>query len=164
MKRLPSCAVKTLHRQEWFSHPEVVERAKIAILPSCPKWLSRRRSAFTLGGLVILTEAKYYAPWSAQGLALLAHELKHGEQYLEAGVLRFLGRYFRNWLKFGYTEAHPQEREAMEFEGHVERHLRREFEFNGGKGACYMENGRGSSADDYRLLPVEPFRSGDSSP
>ena len=81
----------------------------------------------TLGHLIIFTKPQYYDPCSIQGLALLAHELKHLEQYRREGLLRFLWRYLSHWLKMGYDlERHPYEKEATEFEARVQAQLKKE--------------------------------------
>lgn len=123
-RRLPEEALESLKREEWFPDPSVVDRARAIILPFCPRFLSVRRSAITLGHLIIFTKPRYYDPSSIQGLALLAHELKHVEQYRREGLLRFLWRYLSHWLKVGYDlKNHPYEREATEFEARVQAQL-----------------------------------------
>lgn len=80
-----------------------------------------------MGHLIIFTKPQYYDPCSIQGLALLAHELKHVEQYRREGLLRFLRRYLSHWLKVGYNlDRHPYEREATEFEARVQAQLQEE--------------------------------------
>lgn len=126
-RRLPQDAIENLKRKEWFPDPSVVDRARTVILPFCPRYIARRRRAITLGHLIIFTKPQYYDPCSIQGLALLAHELKHVEQYRREGLLRFLWHYVSHWLKVGYDlERHPYEREATEFEAHVQAQLQKE--------------------------------------
>ena len=126
MGNLPEQAKRTLKREEWFVDPDIVDRARLFVLPCCPRFFSEGRSAITLGHLIIFTKPKYYDPSSIQGLALLAHELKHVEQYRREGLLRFLWHYLSHWLKVGYDlERHPYEREATEFEVHVQAQLQK---------------------------------------
>ncbi len=126
-RRLPQDAIENLKRREWFPDPGVVDRARAVILPFCPRYIASRRTAITLGHLIIFTKPHYYDPSSIQGLALLAHELKHVEQYRREGLLRFLWRYLSHWLKMGYDlERHPYEREATEFETRVQAQLQKE--------------------------------------
>jgi len=124
--RLPQDAIESLKWKEWFPDPSVVDRARAVILPFCPRYIAMRRRAITLGHLIIFTKRRYYDPCSPQGLALLAHELKHVEQYRREGLCRFLWRYFSHWLKVGYDlERHPYEREATEFEARVRAQLQK---------------------------------------
>lgn len=126
-RRLPQDAIENLKRKEWFPDPSVVDRARAVILPFCPRYIATRRRAITLGHLIIFTKPQYYDPCSIQGLALLAHELKHVEQYKREDFLRFLWRYLSHWLKVGYDQArHPYEREATEFEACVQAQLQKE--------------------------------------
>jgi len=132
--RLPDEAIDRLKRKEWFPDPSVVERARAVILPFCPRYIAicpryitTRRRAITLGHLIIFTQPQYYDPYSIPGLALLAHELKHVEQYRREGLLRFLWRYITHWLKVGYDlERHPYEKEAYAFQNLVEKRLKEE--------------------------------------
>lgn len=125
--RLPEEVIESLKRREWFPDPSVVERARMAILPFCPQYIATRRRAITLGHLIIFIKPQYYDPCSIQGLALLAHELKHVEQYEIAGMLRFLWRYLREWLRVGYDlDRHPYEKEAYALEKRVQKRLKGE--------------------------------------
>ena len=127
MGNLPEQAKRALKRKEWFVDPYIIDRARLFVLPCCPRFFSERRSAITLGHLVIFTKPGYYDPYSVRGLALLAHELKHVEQYRREGLVRFLWRYLSHWLKVGYDlKNHPYEREATEFEARVQAQLQKE--------------------------------------
>ncbi len=127
MGNLPQQAKRALKRKEWFPEPGILDRARTVILPFCPRYITSRRKAITLGHLIIFTKPQYYDPRSLQGLAVLAHELKHVEQYRREGLLRFLWRYLSHWLKVGYDQArHPYEREATEFEACVQAQLQKE--------------------------------------
>ena len=126
-RRLPQATIENLKRKEWFPDPSIVDRARAVILPFCPRYIARRRRAITLGHLIIFTKPQYYDPCSLQGLAVLAHELKHVEQYRREGFLRFLWQYLSHWLKVGYDlERHPYEREATELEARVQTQLQKE--------------------------------------
>ena len=127
-RRLPQEAIDRLKRKEWFPDPSIVERARAVILPFCPRYITTRRTAITLGHLIIFTKPRYYDPCSIQGLALLAHELKHVEQYRREGLLRFLWKYLSHWLKVGYDlERHPYEKEAYAFQMLVKKRLKEEW-------------------------------------
>lgn len=126
--RLPQEAIENLKRKEWFPDPSIVDRARVIILPFCPRYIATRRTAITLGHLIIFTKPRYYDPYSIPGLALLAHELKHVEQYEIGGMLRFLGRYLKEWLKVGYDlDRHPYEKEAYVFQNLVKERLKEEW-------------------------------------
>jgi len=125
---LPQDAIENLKRKEWFPDPSVVDRARAVILPFCPRHIAKRRRAITLGHLIIFTKPQYYDPCSIQGLALLAHELKHVEQYRREGLLRFLWQYLSHWLKVGYDlDRHPYEKEAYDFQKQVKKRLKEEW-------------------------------------
>jgi len=127
-RRLPQDTIENLKRKEWFPDPSVVDRARAVILPFCPQYIATRRRAITLGHLIIFTQPQYYDPCSIQGLALLAHELKHVEQYETWGMLRFLWRYLKEWLKVGYDlDRHPYEKEAYAFQERVKKRLKEEW-------------------------------------
>jgi hypothetical protein len=119
---LPQEAIENLKRKEWFPDPSIVDRARVIILPFCPRYIAKRRKAITLGHLIIFTKPRYYDPYSIPGLALLAHELKHVEQYEIGGMLRFLGRYLslqdpvgKEWLKAGYDLERPRTKKKPTF-------------------------------------------------
>jgi len=125
---LPQDAIENLKRKEWFPDPSVVDRARAIILPLCPRYIATRRTAISWGHFIIFTKPRYYDPCSIQGLALLAHELKHVEQYEIAGRLRFLWRYLREWLKAGCDlDRHPYEREAYALQERVKKRLKEEW-------------------------------------
>jgi len=133
---LPQEAIESLKRKEWFSDPSVVDRARAVNLPFCPRYIARRRTAITLGHLIIFTKPQYYDPCSIQGLALLAHELKHVEQYKIGGIFRFLWRYLREWFKVGYDlDRHPYEKEAYALQKRVKKRLKGEWTRNKNRGA-----------------------------
>ena len=83
-----------------------------------------RADAFVLGRQVFLSAsaAQSIGSGSPAGLALLAHELRHVEQYRRHGIPRFLGRYFSEYLAgrlraLSHSEAYAAitfEREAQE--------------------------------------------------
>jgi len=125
---LPISTIESLKRKEWFSDPSVVDRARAVILPFCLRYIATRRTAITLGHFIIFTKPQYYDPSSIQGLALLAHELKHVEQYRREGLLRFLWQYLSHWLKVGYDlDRHPYEKEAYDFQKQVKKRLKEEW-------------------------------------
>jgi len=128
MGNLPEQAKRALKRKEWFVDPDILDWARLFVLPYCPRFFSERRSAITLSHFIIFTKPQYYDPCSIQGLALLAHELKHVEQYEVWGILGFLWRYLKEWLKVGYDlHRHPYESEAYAFQERVQKLLQEEW-------------------------------------
>ncbi len=138
----PPCVVNMLARREWFADPEVVSRARLARAKGIPRLLSsqilarQKIGAITLGSTIYFRELDQYNPHTATGLAFLAHELKHVEQYERQGPLRFYTRYIRDYLLHGYGESVTFEAEASEFQRQVTEHLSREFENNSGRQPC----------------------------
>lgn len=62
----------------------------------------------------------------AAWLALVAHELKHVEQFRRLGKWRFLGRYAWQWLRRGYANI-DLEQTAYRFQWWVEEEFRKEL-------------------------------------
>jgi hypothetical protein len=68
-----------------------------------------RQGAMTIAPFVFFGKHRY-DPSSARSLALLAHELRHVEQYAKMGRLRFLFTYVRDRIKAGrYSRDLPLE-------------------------------------------------------
>ena len=152
--KLPPCAVRTLKR--WLSSADLA-RANV-VCSGLPARLVRRlkRSGITLGKTVLFGQG-YYDPFSPEGLALMAHELKHVEQYGKEGTISFLAKYLWHWAAqgFKYSEEIPFEKEAFELERRVREHLQREFAANGHRGPCVRdEEGKAIANADYRELPL----------
>src|SRR5690606_728817 len=68
-----------------------------------------RQGAMTIAPFVFFGKHQY-DPTSPRSLALLAHELKHVEQYRQLGHIRFLWTYMRDRLRAGqYSRDLPLE-------------------------------------------------------
>jgi len=140
--KIPACALNLLAREEWFTDPQVITRVKLAE----PNWLARiitsppfnrgDVSAVTLGHTIYYCKQERYDPHSTEGLALLAHEAKHVEQYEREGLVKFCAKYVLAFLSKGYGRSIPFEGEAYEFEEKVEAHLLQEFTDNPGRASC----------------------------
>lgn len=95
--------------------------------PAC--WLVKhvlRQGALTFSPFVFFGGSTY-DPADADSVALLAHELKHVEQYQRYGRAGFLIRYFRDLAgrRFRYSADLPLEREAYALQDDVARRLAR---------------------------------------
>lgn len=135
-RRIPRCAVNLLARAEWFADPLVVSRARLGEAKGISRLLSSRMlagqeiGAITLGTTIYYRQPQLYNPHTVQGLAVLAHELKHVEQYERNGWLKFYARYIWDFRSHGYGESVSFEAEAYEFQRRVETYLLTEFEYN----------------------------------
>ncbi len=139
--RIPGCAVNLLARSEWFTDPNVVTRARLSEAGWVARLLSSKLfagtgiSAITLGHKINFRKLDRYDPHSPRGLALLAHELKHVEQFERYGRVGFYVKYLWDYLRYGYgKERLAIEEEAYRFQAQVKEHLAREFADNPG---CY---------------------------
>jgi len=152
--KLPPCAAQTLER--WLSSADLA-RANL-VCSGLPARLVKRlnRAGITLGKTVLFGEG-HYNPFSPEGLALMAHELKHVEQYGKEGTMGFLAKYLWHWVAqgFKYSEEIPFEKEAFELERKVMEHLQREFAVNGHRGPCVRDaQGKAIANANYRELPL----------
>jgi|GEM_PF-1008702 len=143
-RQVPACAVNLLARPEWFSDPAVVARATLAEANALARFLSSPRFsgteniwAITLGNTIYIRLLEMYDPHTPVGLALLAHEIKHVEQYEREGLVSFFAKYVQSYAgKGGYSSAVNFETEAYEFQKQVEAHLTQEFANNPGIACC----------------------------
>jgi hypothetical protein len=87
-----------------------------------------RANAVTLRRRVLFRSG-HYRPDTKRGLALIAHESLHVEQWRDLGAMRFLYQYLRGLLASGFRrDAHPLERGPIE----VQRRLRALFDAEDG--------------------------------
>jgi hypothetical protein len=139
--RIPACAVNMLARPEWFADPGVVSRVRLSEASRIARFISDKRfagtgvSAITLGHTIHIRKPERYNPHSASGLALLAHETKHVEQYEQVGRLGFYARYLWDYVRYHYRGVRF-EKEAYAFQEAVKGHLLEEFEANPGLSPC----------------------------
>ena len=141
-KRVPPCADRLLSRPQWYLDPGVVSRAKL----TRAKWYARILSseffakttvaAITLGHTIHFREESHYNPHTIQGLTLLAHEIKHVEQFEQRGFFRFIGKYIQDYFSHGYGDDISFEGEAYAFEKLVRTHLLKEARQNGDQKSC----------------------------
>jgi Domain of unknown function (DUF4157) len=141
-ERIPPCAAKMLDRPGWFADSSIIGRAKLGEATGLAWLLSSRFfahqeiAAITLGYKIGFRMLDSYDPHTARGLALLAHELKHVEQYKKDGCFRFYAKYIWAYVLHSYGPGVPFEAEAVEFQRQVKEHLEAEFERNPGRQIC----------------------------
>lgn len=115
-------AVEKLSR--WF--PDLDLR-RVKLVHSGPmSWFVRnvlRQGAMTIAPFVFFGKHEY-EPGSPRSLALLAHELRHIEQYREMGHARFLFTYMRDRIRAGkYSRDLPLEVGPYELQAEVRAEL-----------------------------------------
>ncbi len=79
-----------------------------------------RQGAMTIAPLIFYGKASFN-PQDPRSIALLAHELKHVEQYRAMGHFGFLMRYFRDKARngFEYSKTLPLEKAAYDLQTEV---------------------------------------------
>ena len=112
--------------QPWFESLDLHSVRLVHGGPVC--WYVRsviKRGAMTIAPFIFYGRAAY-DPSRLGSVALLAHELKHIEQYRKHGHLLFLLRYFSALAKarFHYSRDLPFETEAYDLQDEVRAHLR----------------------------------------
>ena len=161
-ERCPECVLAMLDRPEWFPDPEVLRKARLAYATGLPRLLSSERfsggkmAAITLGVTVHFCDENLYDPHTPQGLALLAHELKHVEQYLEEKLVKFYWHYLQDYLRHRYGKKIKFEAEAYAFQKVVQKQLKAEFEFNQPRTPC-LEDEAHTPNLAFIKLATEPF-------
>ena len=140
--RVPPCAERMLARAQWFSDPGTVARTKlaeanwIARILSSPRIAGTEIGAITLGKTIHFRDPDLYEPHTPKGLAFLAHEIKHVEQFERHGIVGFYIKYVRDYFRGGYGRGIEFEDEAYDFQPKVRQHLETEFEDNPGIDIC----------------------------
>ena len=79
-----------------------------------------RQGAMTIAPFVFYGKASFQ-PGDPKSIALLAHELKHVQQYRSMGYFRFFKRYFLDKARngFEYSKTLPLEKEAYDLQAEV---------------------------------------------
>lgn len=89
---------------QWF--PMVLVQQ--VVIRSAPAWvralmrLTPGAIMMTVGNTIYVRDESMIDWSSARDQAVLAHELRHVEQYQEYGMIGFLLRYTLDWLRNGY--------------------------------------------------------------
>jgi len=141
-RHVPPCVERMIARTEWFSDPGTVARAKLAPAKGIARLLSSRFfarteiGAITLGSTIYFRDLDIYNPHTAKGLAFLAHEIKHIEQFERHGLVGFYFQYLGGYFRRGYGRGIGFEDEAYGFQKVVRQHLDAEFQANPGVATC----------------------------
>ncbi len=141
-ERIPDCAARLLARAEWYVDPGVVRRAKLKLASGLAAFLSSERfskgkmAAITLGKTIHFCGADQFQPHTANGLALIAHELKHVEQYERYKLVKFYAKYLWGFIRHGYGKEIDLESTAYALQAAVKTHLQNEFNANAGRDPC----------------------------
>lgn len=157
---LPECCIRVLGRPGWFD-PALIQTVRLSLANSFVRAIQRLAgmpiAATTIGTTIYFRELQYFDPHSPGGLALLAHELRHVEQYLEqGGVVRFSFWYVLGFLRGGYGTGITFEAEAYRIEQVIREHLIQEFAHNANEPLC-LETPTGHMPNpNYRLLLPYP--------
>ena len=160
---LPECCLRLLGRRGWFDRQLL---ASIRIRPATrfvraisSRFITRVDiSATTLGDTIYFRRAEGFDLQSPAGLALLAHEIRHVEQYREyGGILRFARFYIIEYFQGGYGPNISFEANAIEV-GHIVRtHFESEFAHNGGILPCEGADKNFVSNPLYHFLDPVPL-------
>ncbi|MFQ5342893.1 MAG: DUF4157 domain-containing protein [Anaerolineae bacterium] len=139
---LPECCLKVLARPGWYDAALLravrIQPANLFVRAiSSPRVAGMEIAATTIGHTIYFRDPAYFDPHSPDGLALLAHEIRHIEQYREqGGVVRFSINYLLEYLRGGYGTDISAEAEAYELGSTVQAHLEAEFAYNAGQVLC----------------------------
>lgn len=160
--RLPECCVDVLARPGWYDR-DLLHSVKIrpanrfvrAI--SDPRVAGTEIAATTIGDTIYFRQPERFDPDSPEGLALLAHEIRHVEQYAAlGGILGFALHYVRQFWGGGYGTNISFEDEAYAIQRVVADHLRREFTYNEGRAPCLATDGGRRPNPQYVSLQSYP--------
>ena len=111
--------------------PDDFDFAVVRIRSGIPRWVVGRPSAVTFRNTIYFAPGRY-TPATSEGLALLAHELAHVQQFRRLGMWRFAARYLAAYIARrlagrGRHAAYfdiPLERAAREVESVVAESIR----------------------------------------
>jgi hypothetical protein len=158
--RCPECVLALLSRPEWYPKPEVLREARLAYATGLPRLLSSeffsggKMAAITLGKTIYFRNEDLYNPHTIAGLSLLAHELKHVEQYLNDKLFKFYANYLRDYARHKYGKNISYEAEAYALGSAVKKQLTKEVQFNQPRKACMEDEGHTPNLA-FIKLPIE---------
>ena len=154
---IPECAANLIARPEWFADPSIVFRVQLRHATGLARFFSGSRfakraiDAITFGHTINYRDIDGFDDQTPAGLALLAHELKHVEQFERDGAIGFFLKYLRDYFRFGYGDKIPYEDEAYALQRHIRMHLKREFSDNHPIDPCL-------NPTEYVKITPEPFK------
>ncbi len=136
--RLPEPCIWVLGRPGWFA-PTLLRAVRLQPATPFVRLISSQLftetdiTATTLDNTIYFRAPERFDIQTPTGLALLAHELRHVEQYREqGGMVRFAILYLWEYLRRGYGTGISFEANAFEVGRIVQQHLAAEFAFNVG--------------------------------
>jgi hypothetical protein len=159
----PECVISILNRSEWFRNPGIVRRVCLNYARGLPwilssSFFSRQTiGAITLGNTVYFRLEDQYNPHTPSGLAFLAHEIKHVEQYERDGLINFYTHYLMGYLRNGYGKLISYEGEAYAFQVAVYAHLEMEFRQNHEVQPCLELDAPHTPNPAFNKLPTPLF-------
>lgn len=159
---LPECCVRVLGRPGWFDQGLLRE---VQIRPAnpfvravtSPQVAGTDITAMTIRNTIYFRDPAGFKPHSPSGLGLIAHEVRHVEQYREqGGIVPFTIEYLREYLRGGYGTGIPFEAEAYEVGGTVRAHLEAEFAYNADHAICLTTPVEHTPNPEYAYLTPYP--------
>lgn len=137
--RLPACCARLLERPGWFE-PALIRSTRLRLASPWVRIIQRLAgvpvAATAIGHVIYFRRSDFFDPHSPDGLSLLAHELRHVQQYQECGVVSFAFLYTWEYLHAGYGVHISFEAEADQVGRLVHQHLLWEFSQNIGQPMC----------------------------
>ena len=158
---LPACVIRVLGRPGWFD-PAMLANVKIRPpsifirLISHQSVAGQQIAATTIGDIIYFHGPEHFVTNTPKGLALIAHELRHVEQFMARGLIGLGFRYLLQFARHGYSNKISYERDADKVQTTVEDYLVREFEKNQHQPACqagHVSNPLYQISDSYPDLP-----------
>lgn len=159
---LPECCIRLLARPGWYDPALLrsvrVRPANILVRTiSSPVVTRTEIAAITIGNTIYFRQPDQFDPHSPSGLALLAHEIRHIEQYrARGGVVRFSIDYVVQYLRGGYGTDISFEAEAYDIGGIVYSHLETEFAYNAEQVLCEITEAGHTPNPLYSFLSPYP--------
>lgn len=157
---LPEWVIMVLGRPGWFD-PTLLGTVRLKLVNLFVRVIQRMAgvpvAATTIGDTIYFREPKFFDPESPAGLALLAHELRHVEQWREQGFVQFSIRYALEFLRHGgYGPNISFEADACEVQRTAQEHLEEEFAHNDDESPCLITPAGHAPNPQYSLLRPYP--------
>ncbi len=155
--RLPECCIRVLARPGWFD-VALLRTVRLQLANPFVRAIQNMAgvpiAATAIGNVIYFREMEHFDPRSAWGISLLAHELRHVEQYREQhGIVPYAILYTWEYVRRGYGVNISFEAEAYGVGDVVYGHLVQEFNYNANRPVC-LDDLRPNP--DYVLLEPAP--------